>query len=144
MTLYFKVDKENRIWLLFCTGIKVKDKFSESIQRERAESPIFRVIRRDLEPVLTRNENVQKLVKFDHEGMIERLLYQQDNICSNCDLWAQDLYNLQFEHIIQSFERSMVSNDFTRLPDELNKIKIKGELKNKEVKLNNNIKRRSN
>lgn len=29
MVLYFKVDYENRIWLLFCTNIKVKDKFND-------------------------------------------------------------------------------------------------------------------
>lgn len=57
MVLYFKVDQENRIWLMFCTGIKVKDKFSTHPEKHRTDSPLFKIIRRDLEPVITGTEN---------------------------------------------------------------------------------------
>jgi hypothetical protein len=53
MVLYFKIDEENRIWLLFCTGIKVRDKFSsvpsDEVQQIRLDSPVFRVVCKDEE-----------------------------------------------------------------------------------------------
>ncbi|CAD8045622.1 unnamed protein product [Paramecium sonneborni] len=143
MVLYFKVDQDNRIWLMFCTGIKVKDKFSTHPEKNRTDSPLFKIIRRDLEPVITGTENVQKVVKYNSEGQIEELLYQIENVCSNCDLFASELYQLQFEQIIESFERSLVSNEFTRLPEDLQKIKIKNDKKSELLKLNQNIKTRS-
>lgn len=43
---------------MFCTGIKVKDKFSTHPEKNRTDSPSFKIIRRDLEPVSTGTENV--------------------------------------------------------------------------------------
>ena len=43
---------------MFCTGIKVKDKFSHHPEKHRSDSPLFKNIRRDLEPVITGTENV--------------------------------------------------------------------------------------
>ncbi|CAD8047600.1 unnamed protein product [Paramecium sonneborni] len=143
MILYFKVDQDNRIWLMFCTGMKVKDKFSTHPEKLRTDSPLFKIIRRDLEPVITGTENIQKVVKYNSEGQIEELLYQLENVCSNCDLFASELYQLQFQQIIESFERQLVSNEFTRLSEDLQKIKIKNDKKSELLKLNQHIKTRS-
>jgi len=70
MVLYFKTDEENRIWLLFCTGIKVRDKFGSNTKEDlsliRMDSPLFRVIRKDEEPP---QRNISNQVKFN-DGII--------------------------------------------------------------------------
>lgn len=53
----------------------MKDKFSVHPERHSTDSPIFRIIRRDLEPVFTGTENVPKVVKYNGEGQVEQLLY---------------------------------------------------------------------
>ena len=49
MNLFFKIDDKNRIWLLFCSGIKVREKFLSKEEKsslgikknERITSPVF-------------------------------------------------------------------------------------------------------
>ncbi|EGR30206.1 hypothetical protein IMG5_137950 [Ichthyophthirius multifiliis] len=50
MVLYFKLDDKNRLWLLFCTGLKVRERFQEykelntnTQQIPRMLSPIFKL-----------------------------------------------------------------------------------------------------
>ncbi|KAM3144461.1 hypothetical protein pb186bvf_003330 [Paramecium bursaria] len=141
MVLYFKVDEDNRIWLLFCTGVKVRDKFTQRGEEQpRVQSPLFRIIRRDLEPVEMGSESVQKVIRMNGEGYVQNLQYQFPNICSNCDLFSQDLYQITFSNIIESFEKKLVENLFTRLPEELEK-KRKNQ-QNDTLRLNSNIRRR--
>ena len=49
MVLYFKIDEYNRIWLLFCTSLKIKNRniYEESA---RMESPLMRVVNEDEDP----------------------------------------------------------------------------------------------
>ncbi|CAD8141628.1 unnamed protein product [Paramecium pentaurelia] len=142
MVLYFKVDYENRIWLLFCTNIKVKDKFNDILQQPRVLSPIFRVLRKDQEPVSFAKEQAQTVIKINNQGEMQSLLYQFKNICSNCDRFSNQLYQLKLQFIIESFQQNLVKKDFTRLPEELEKIKQKQDQQIPKVTYNRNIRMR--
>ncbi|CAK58493.1 unnamed protein product (macronuclear) [Paramecium tetraurelia] len=139
MVLYFKVDYENRIWLLFCTNIKVKDKFNDIMQQQRVFSPIFRVLRKDQEPVSFAKEQAQTVIKINNQGEMQSLLYQFKNICSNCDRFSHQLYQLKLQFIIESFKQNLVKKDFTRLPEELEKMKQKQDQQIPKVTFSRNI-----
>ena len=43
MVLYFKLDDLNRLWLCFCTGLKLKDvSLTHCAKKIRVDSPIMR------------------------------------------------------------------------------------------------------
>lgn len=54
MTLYFKLDNQNRLWLLYSTGITVREKFNNLTEKEKKKknerllSPILTMAKQEL------------------------------------------------------------------------------------------------
>lgn len=48
MTLYFKLDNQNRLWLLYSTGITIRDKFNNVFEKDKKKKS-----ERVLSPILT-------------------------------------------------------------------------------------------
>jgi len=107
MVLYFKLDDKNRLWLLFCTGLKLREKMQLPGQglsstgfkkkNERPLSPIMTV-------ALKRDKEVQK-PKIPLQYLLEDQINQVDDTCClRCN--KEDLlYDLKLKLILEHEEK---------------------------------------
>ncbi|KRX07748.1 hypothetical protein PPERSA_07498 [Pseudocohnilembus persalinus] len=117
MVLYFKVDTENRLWLMFCTQIKTKNDLH---LEKKPQQPI-----RQLSPEFLMKKEYKTIeshlgkIKANGQGQLEGLLNQFKMHCSNCEKRKPFLYEIQFKNIIDSFNTKVYQNKDTVLPEEM-------------------------
>lgn len=141
MVLYFKLDDRNRLWLLFCTGLKIRERLQDYSQRKGAAAgggsssiaggPSTNGVlgsTRTLSPVL-RMSKTSHIVQHSTNGLDMNfgvvkngLLNDFAKNCSNCEALTTDLYDLPLNSIIESFEQGTVDNSKTILPEEIIKL----------------------
>lgn len=106
MDLFFKLDNENRIWLLFSTGIKVKKGMNDKVKHMsvRTKSPKFRAIR---SPDCDDQEEILDSLRLNYGFMRQDKQKDsiksrtQTNFCSRCLKEENDLYTLGMKHLLK-------------------------------------------
>lgn len=99
MVLFFKLDDKNRLWLLYCTGLKVREKVNDEKNKNIIKNQQFTTGKplknkkqeRLLSPFLTISSNFQKKKTSNankklniNNGIITNLKNQDDRLCANC------------------------------------------------------------
>ncbi|KAM3128080.1 hypothetical protein pb186bvf_019843 [Paramecium bursaria] len=106
MVLFFKIDEKNRLWLLFSSGVKVRQKFinEETLadmpkNRDRIMSPIM---------ILQSQPKRVQFPKFsvDTQGMVS----SNSMICNNCSSQG-DLYELQLSQYIEAYDQGVLDEE---------------------------------
>ncbi|CAD8093899.1 unnamed protein product [Paramecium primaurelia] len=106
MVLFFKIDEKNRLWLLFSSGVKVRQKFinEETVsdfpkQKERIQSPIM---------ILQTQLKIGQTSKFsvDTQGFVK----QTGSSCNNCSLQGE-MYELTVQQYIASYDQGIFDEE---------------------------------
>ncbi|KRX00119.1 hypothetical protein PPERSA_07226 [Pseudocohnilembus persalinus] len=117
MVLFFKLDDKNRIWLQYCTNIKVREKYvtydhEEPILNQnngnKISSPLLKISQK--KQVDTKTQNIQKKVQLNDQGYVTQLRYVNDKVCANCEK-QEELYDIKFNQIIESFENDILDEE---------------------------------
>lgn len=87
------LDDRNRLWLLYCTSLKLKDvDLIQKNNRIRIESPIMR-----MSDNLTQISGLKGMVRASGNGYVNGLLNNYENYCSNCGKLCPNLLDLRFK-----------------------------------------------
>ncbi|CAD8090679.1 unnamed protein product [Paramecium sonneborni] len=106
MVLFFKIDEKNRLWLLFSSGVKVRQKFinEETVsdfpkQKERIQSPIM---------ILQTQLKIGQTSKFsvDTQGYVK----QTGSSCNNCSIQGE-MYELTVQQYIASYDQGIFDEE---------------------------------
>ena len=113
MVVYFKVDKHNQLWLLYCTELKFRDK-SNSLGNDRALESVFLNKKREAgrSPMMSIKEferrKAKKPPKVKAIYHIENERLNPDpSKCFNCDKAHEiELYGIKLQYIIHFYEEN--------------------------------------
>ncbi len=106
MVLYFKLDEKNRLWLMFCTGLKLREKGHYSSQmglpkkkNDRALSPVM--------CISTRKEDLNQQPEIPSEYLLEDQVNQANiNSCLKCGK-EELLYDVKMSILLDHEEKIM-------------------------------------
>lgn len=121
MNLFFKLDYDSRLWLLLCTGIKIREKKGRILD-EKPEKKI------SLENVKKLEDIPMKAIEYPDEADVETILKtlsinkggmmfkspQDQKFCSNC-LEENILYPVKMSHIFLWREKIKEDKIFVKI-----------------------------
>jgi len=105
MVLYFKLDDKNRLWLLFCTGLKLREKLNTqggAVQKKKAERPLSPIM-----VISTRKDDNHQKQQVPSQYLLEDQVNQANaDACLRCG--REDLlYDVKMKLLTEYEEKVM-------------------------------------
>lgn len=114
MVLYFKMDEENRLWLMYCTSLKFREK-SLSISDFQALESLFPSKRKEGKESPRLLIRTYQGKKVEHNPNKKKAMYHIENdresqdpsVCFNCDKTHEiELYDIKLGYVLKFHEEN--------------------------------------
>lgn len=100
MDLFFKMDDNNKLWLLFSTGIRIKKGAPNQVREltERAKTPDFRAFK---SPDIDDFEEIMEKIKINQGTLKIKNKVESGKYCSKCFKEENSLYALEMKYLLK-------------------------------------------